>query len=92
MFLLKMENIFNMEANIKMSTTFRGLGLLVSCLFTAGVLSSIFTDNSLALDVMLFGAFFVLLVAPVCILGYIPGKVLDHLPNFVVITLKGTSS
>lgn len=68
-----------MEANITMSTTFRVLGISISSLFIAGLLSPLFTDDRLPFDVILFGLFFILLVTPVCFIGYIPGKILDHL-------------
>lgn len=79
-----------MEANMKMSTPYRVLGVLVSCLFIAGVLSPLFTDDNLVVDARVFGAIFVLLIAPVCFLGQIPRKVLDQLPNSVVSIIKGS--
>ncbi len=78
-----------MEANIKISTVMRILGGLVSTLFLVMVLFSFFSNEPIPIDVVISGFIFILVVAPVCIYGYISGKVLDKLPTVLVSAIKG---
>jgi hypothetical protein len=81
-----------MEANIKINTVMRVLGGLVSTLFLVMVIFSFFSKKQIPIDVLIPGAIFILAVAPVCIYGYISGKILDKLPTFLVNAIKGKYS
>ncbi|ARD44613.1 hypothetical protein [Colwellia sp. PAMC 21821] len=78
-----------MEANIKINTVIRILGGLVSVLFLFTVYISLFSNGKMAVDMGISGFIFILLVAPVCIYGYISGKILDKLPTNLVDVIKG---
>jgi ABC-type sugar transport system permease subunit len=81
-----------MEANIKINTVMRVLGSLVSTMFLVMVIFSFFSNKQIPIDVVISGAIFILSVAPVCIYGYISGKILDKLPTFLVNAIKGKYS
>tara|TARA_R110000744_G_scaffold316715_2_gene423330 strand:- start:2772 stop:3029 length:258 start_codon:yes stop_codon:yes gene_type:complete len=78
-----------MEANIKINNVMRILGGVVSVLFLFIVYISLFSNEKVAIDIVICGFIFILLVAPVCIYGYISGKILDKLPTNLVDVIKG---
>ncbi|ASP48040.1 hypothetical protein [Cognaticolwellia beringensis] len=78
-----------MEANIQINKVLRILGGLVSMLFLFIVYISLFSNEIIAIGMVICGFIFILLVAPVCIYGYISGKILDKLPTNLVDVIKG---
>ena len=80
-----------MEENIKINTIIRILGGLLSLMLLTIVMLSLLSILPMATYDVISSVIFLIIVAPVCIYGYISGKVLDNLPTFLVDAIKGKS-
>ena len=77
-----------MEENIKIKPFFRGLGICI-CLFIIVVtVWAFFQENKPPTYDLLTWLLSLALLLPACIVGYIPGKLLDKLPKFLVKAIK----
>jgi len=86
--LIYLEYVVIMEENIKISRLFRwvGFGLCIVIIVVTGL--SLFLDNKPPVSVFFGWIALLILFLPICIWGYIPGKVLDLLPKSLVKVIK----
>ena len=77
-----------MEENIQINRFIRwsGIALCVVIILITGL--SIFSDNKMSIFEIFSNIGLLVLFLPTCILGYIPGSLLDRLPNFLVNLIK----
>jgi hypothetical protein len=77
-----------MEENIQINRLFRGLGFALGIVIIAVAGFALFLDSKPPISVFLSWLGLLVLFLPICILGYIPGSVLNKLPKSLVKMIK----
>lgn len=77
-----------MEENIQINRFIRwsGIALCIVIILITGL--SLFSDNKMSIFEFFSNIGLLVLFLPTCILGYIPGYLLDRLPKFLVNLIK----
>ncbi len=77
-----------MEENIQINRLIRwaGIALCIVVIIITGL--SLFSGNKIPIFVFFTNIGLLVLFLPICLLGYIPGSLLDRLPKFLVHWIK----